>query len=262
MKFLVKDLSRLTGLSAARIRKWQERFRILTPVQAENGYYYYDNDDLRILLNIQERLDAGSKLKAIVKLNRSDLLSSEALFNQEEWNILNAISRNQFRALESHLNDALLDLSLVQWIRLHVHPVILLTGNAWNKGILSVADEHAFSHWLHGYILARIEPLQADGPPIWLVATFPGDEHELGALLHYARLLYYHIPARFCGMLREEHLIKELKKKHYRTVSISLVIPRKPEEITRLRQRIRQETHVRRIHFGGNGYKRMMANAG
>ncbi len=259
VKFLIKDLSRLTGLSPARIRKWQERFRLLAPVQADNGYHYYDNDDLRILLSVQERLSAGHKLKSIITLSRNELLSSQVLFRDEEWSLLNAISRSEFRTLEGHFNNALESYSLPQWIRKSVHPAVMLTGEAWSKGILSVADEHAFSHWLRGYILSRVQWLQTNQPPLWLVTSFPGDEHELGALLHYARLLYYRVPVRFCGMLPEEHLIKELQKEQYRSVSVSVVIPRKREEIERLRNRIKEETGVRHVHFGGYGYKRTLS---
>lgn len=259
MRFLIKDLSRLTGLSPARIRKWQERFQILSPVQGRNGYHYYGNHDLRILLNLKERLAAGQKLKSIISLSREELLSSQVLFRDEEWALLNAISRNEFRTLEENFNDALKTYPLPQWIRKSIHPAVILTGEAWSKGILSVADVHAFSHWLSGYILSRVEGLQSNQTPLWLVTSFPGDQHELGALLHYARLLYYRVPVRFCGMLPEKYLIKELQKEQYRSVSISVVIPRKREEIERLRSRIKEETGVRHVHFGGYGYKRTLS---
>lgn len=260
VKFLIKDLSRLTGLSPARIRKWQERFRLLSPVQGENGYHYYDNDDLRILLNVRKRLTEGQKLKSIVMLPKNELLLSPVLFENEEWALLNAIARNEFRTLELRFDHVLESSSIPGWIRKALHPAILLTGEAWSKGILSVADEHAFSHWLRGYILSRIEPYQTDQTPVWLVVSFPGDGHELGALLHYSLLLYHKVPARFCGMLPEEQLIKELQKQHYRSVSISIVLPRKEEEIKRLRNRIVEETSVTRIHFGGYGYKKRIQN--
>ncbi len=71
MKFLIKDLSRMTSFSPARIRKWQERYRIFDPTQGSNGYWYYSNEDYLVLRSIQQRLAMGQKLNSVMGLGAS-----------------------------------------------------------------------------------------------------------------------------------------------------------------------------------------------
>ena len=76
MSYLIKDLSRLSKLSPARIRKWQERYTIFEPVRGENGYWYYTEQDKDVLLGMKTRLERGEKLKDIIALGRDGLLES------------------------------------------------------------------------------------------------------------------------------------------------------------------------------------------
>lgn len=255
MKFLIKDLSRLTGISPARIRKWQERYNLLQPEQARNGYWYYSNDDYIILKNLKTRLDRGERLKHLVSEGKAALLNpaGDLLFSEEEWHIIRALQSSDFILIRSTFEAQRQRLPFPVWIRRVIWPSVVMIGRAWEQGIISVGDEHTFSRWLMGYLMGIAEHYRIQTRPIWLVTVFPGDLHEIGALMHYLLLLKHKVAARFVGTLPEEILLKEIAMNRYRAVSISMVMPQKPEDIKRLEHLLRSATEVEKIFFGGFG---------
>ncbi len=257
MKYLIKDLAEITGLSPARIRKWQERFRILEPETGSNGYHYYTNEDLFVLTNISRELEKGSPLNAVIKRGRGALLEppADGEFTREEWNLITAISSGAFQQLATYMRGMKTG-SIKTWVKNHLHPLVVLVGRAWQRGVLKVSDEHAFSRWFQGFFMESVAHLQRDARPNWLVAVHPDDEHELGALMHYGILLEYGVAARFCGRLPENELTRELQAHPYRKVTISVINPRGMDELNRLKERIRNVEPGVSVVFGGGGYRR------
>lgn len=257
MKFLIKDLAKMTDLNPDRIRKWQERYHILNPELGKNGYHYYNNNDLKILLFIKKELKAGKRIKQIIE----DYKKSKTLnfitndFTSEELTIINSISNFDYKPIELHLSSVLKKQGFYSWLR-EIHKLILLTGKAWEKNLISISDEHSFSNWLRGNLLTFVVRNMPEKKAIWLVCTFPGDEHELGAILHYVKLLKFKVPARYVGNLPKDELLREIKVNQYIYVSISIVMPRKWKEIQKLKEEILKIANIK-VLFGGYGYKKL-----
>ncbi|MCX7809617.1 MAG: helix-turn-helix domain-containing protein [Leptospiraceae bacterium] len=260
MKYLIKDLSNITGLSPARIRKWQERYHILNPKKkGKNGYYYYDNEDLKILLFFKNEIKKGKTPKEILQIPRKDILSKEIYFNEfnsKEMQFIQYISEYNFKEIKNYLDKIYKTKHFLKWLQ-EIHNLIILTGKAWEKNFITISEEHTFSRWIYNYISSKIVKLYLYKEPIWLVAVFPGDPHELGALLHFAKLQYYKIPAKFVGMLPEKELLNEIKQNNYKIVSISIVIPQKEEALEKLKNKIQKISNTD-ILFGGYGYRLML----
>ena len=51
-KYSIKDLENLTGIKAHTLRIWEKRYQILEPKRTETNIRYYNNDDLKKILNI------------------------------------------------------------------------------------------------------------------------------------------------------------------------------------------------------------------
>ena len=88
-----------------------------------------------------------------------------------------------------------------------------------------------------------------------MVSIFPGDPHEIGALLHYAILRSKKVPVKYVGSIPIEHLVKELTKTEYRVVSISMALAQPLTKVEKLKTTLLKKTKVKRIYFGGRGYK-------
>lgn len=258
MDYLIKDLAGLTGLSPARIRKWQERYGILEPKNAPNGYWYYSNDDLFVLKNVNQLLSDGVPLIRIMSRGRKELLglpSQNNLFNPKELDLIRAISENKFVSIREELSKKKSE-SFEAWVK-RLSDVTKMIGDAWCEGVLSIGDEHAFSFWLPGFFREFIRKFEKSVEPEILVVSFPGDDHSLGALLHYGLILSRGASARFCGMLPESELFRELSTGKYSEIHISIVVPKQKSEIAGLSKRIRKRFSSIRICFGGVGYEKI-----
>ncbi|MCB1138322.1 MAG: MerR family transcriptional regulator [Leptospiraceae bacterium] len=261
MKYLIKDLSKLTGFDGARIRKWQERYRILRPERGGNGYWYYNNEDYIVLQNMKRLLDKGEKLQSVVSLGREYLLGMMGAddFSEDEMEVIKRISRNDFESIGQALDRQYSSMHFTDFVRGPVRDTVVLIGSAWEAGLLSVAEEHAVSRWLFTYIYGKTRELGIVDDPVWLVAVFPGDPHELGALMHYALLVAKRIPAKYAGTLSPEHIIDELKRNQYRNLSLSLVMPQSMEKIDSVRSKIKERSGVKKVLIGGRGYRAALA---
>ena len=261
MKYLIKDLSRLTGFDGARIRKWQERYSMLRPERGTNGYWYYGNEDYIVLQNMKRLLEKGEKLQSVVSLGREYLLGMMGAedFTETEMSLIKRIGSNDFTSIEKDFDEQYAAMNFASFVRGPILRAVVLTGSAWEAGLLSVAEEHAFSRWLFTYIYGKTSELGIPAEPVWLLCVFPGDPHELGALMHYALLISRKVPAKYAGTLSMEHIIDELKRNSYRNLSLSMVMPQTPEKIETIRSRILEKSGVQKVLIGGRGYRSSMS---
>ena len=244
----------MTGLTPARIRKWQERYRMFEPEEGKNGYWYYTNMDYIILRHIQIRIDRGEKLSRVMKEGRKGLISS---FEQSRAHAVDLqmrrVKEGTFEPIANDLDIALKSKSFRGWIRKDIRPLVVQVGEAWESGYIDITEEHRFSRWMQSYLMEKIKPYEKNARPEWLVAIFPGDEHELGALMYYGILRSLNIPARFYGALPVETLMGELANNPYRHLSISMVLPQKKARVQSVKRKIRRRFPGLHINFGGYG---------
>ncbi|RME91995.1 MAG: hypothetical protein D6767_04115, partial [Candidatus Hydrogenedentota bacterium] len=128
-------------------------------------------------------------------------------------------------------------------------------GNAWEEGLLSITDEHSFSRWFLGY-LGQYQ-IASEKMPAVLVASFPEDEHELGAFMHNLVLKSYAISTRYIGMVERAHLLDEVRKTPYKSVHLSIVMPQTTKAITKIRNDLRSARATTKVLFGGCGYRKL-----
>ncbi|MCB1176646.1 MAG: MerR family transcriptional regulator [Leptospiraceae bacterium] len=256
MKYLIKDLSKMTGIKGFTIRKWQERYSIFDPKLASNGYWYYTNEDYIVLTRIVNFLNRGERISSIVSRGRDYLLSyknSEGYSNIEK-KIIYHIIKNEYEEISHYLDEELERNTHKNFIRYQLRNIMILVGRAWNDGLVSVADEHSFSRWMEGYIYNISNKFGTTENPVWLVTSFPGDNHELGALMYYSLLRSRNIPAKFVGTLPLEHIIKELNNSDYKAISLSLALAQPIAKIEKVKSKILRKTNIKKVFFGGRGY--------
>ena len=50
--YSIKDLENFTGIKAHTIRIWEKRYSVVEPKRTDTNIRYYDDDDLKKLLNV------------------------------------------------------------------------------------------------------------------------------------------------------------------------------------------------------------------
>lgn len=66
--YSISDLEKLTGIKAATLRAWEQRYEIVTPKRTATNIRYYLDEDLRELLNVALLNKNGVKISKIAKM--------------------------------------------------------------------------------------------------------------------------------------------------------------------------------------------------
>lgn len=251
MDYLVKDLTRMTGVPAHTIRKWQERYRILRPRQTRNGYWHYSNEDYFVLKSIQQRLSESQRLKEIMALGRDTLLKDKVSeFSPEQLKFLDCLRTGDFAAIEE-VFERRRARSTSSWINRVVRPFVVLVGKAWESQYISVAEEHAFSRWITAYLTRKVNVPQESKRSGWIVTMFPEDPHELSALMYYAILTSRGVAAQFYGHLPREELFREIRSGEFQGVTVSVVLKQPRAKLESLRSELQKIAPGIQVRFGG-----------
>lgn len=72
-KFSIKDIEAITGIKGHTLRIWEQRYGIIAPKRTDTNIRYYDDDDLKLLLNITALNNNGYKISEIAKLKPQEI---------------------------------------------------------------------------------------------------------------------------------------------------------------------------------------------
>src|SRR5690554_1194070 len=193
-QFSISQLSQLSGIKAHTIRIWEQRYNALTPHRSEGNTRYYDNSQLRRLLNIVSLMGEGQKVSELCSLSDQELFKRVQEFDSlrlpkgpEDYYISQLISTAMsfdewyFEKVFAH---CLLRLGMKDTYLKILHPMMVRIGLMWSQGSLSPAYEHFNSNLLRQKILTAIDslppaPAETEG---WLLFLPENEFHELGLL--------------------------------------------------------------------------------
>lgn len=72
-EFTIKDVEALTGIKPHTLRIWEQRYNFLKPKRTHTNIRYYDDNDLKILLNAALLNQNGFKISKIAKLTQQEI---------------------------------------------------------------------------------------------------------------------------------------------------------------------------------------------
>ena len=68
LRYSIKDLENFTQIKAHTIRIWEQRYGLLSPKRSNTNIRYYNEDDLKKILNINFLYTKGYKISKIASL--------------------------------------------------------------------------------------------------------------------------------------------------------------------------------------------------
>ena len=77
--YSIQQVSEHTGLSKQLIRKWEDRYAIVTPQRLDNGYRVYTEQDIAVLTRVISLMDEGYSVKQAATLIKSKQPASPIL---------------------------------------------------------------------------------------------------------------------------------------------------------------------------------------
>jgi methanogenic corrinoid protein MtbC1 len=152
---------------------------------------------------IKRLMDIGHRPGKIVPLQLSDLANIYASANpvddtglrsatrhQELLKLfLDLIRRHEVTQLREQLSQALLRMSLANFVIDVIAPLTTAVGEAWARGQLAVHEEHLYTESVQVILRNAINTIPEIGnPPRVLLTTVPQEQHGLGLLMVEAML--------------------------------------------------------------------------
>lgn len=196
-QFSISQLERFSGIKAHTIRIWEQRYNALQPNRSEGNTRYYDDDQLRRLLNIVSLSKQDYKVSELCAMTDQQLfklvweLKNEIENKTEEYFISQLVAagisydESYFDKIFSH---TLLRYGMKDTYLKVIYPVLDRTGLMWTCNNLAPANEHFISNLFRQKLFTAIDALPSPKPESesWLLFLQENEFHEIGLLLaHY-----------------------------------------------------------------------------
>lgn len=196
--FSISQLSQFSGIKAHTIRMWEQRYNALKPNRSEGNTRYYDNLQLRRLLNIVSLMDSGYKVSELCVMSDKKLftLLEEQQANvtandKEDFYISQLIAagmsydEQHFEKIFSH---CLLRFGLKNAYIHVLYPLLSRIGLMWASNSIPPAQEHFISNIIRQKLFTAIDSLPPPAPTAetWVLFLPENEFHEIGLLFaHY-----------------------------------------------------------------------------
>lgn len=194
----IGELSRRVGANPAVLRAWERRYGLLEPQRSPKGYRLYSPDDVRRAADMQAHLARG--IAAAQAADLAKRTGAGDVTDELAWSgasdllagVREALDRYDGAGAERLIDRSILNLGLANAIQGVLLPYLNELGLRWERGEISVAEEHFGSNVVRRRLLRLAEGWERGGGPVALVACAPGEEHDIGLLCFALVLHSYH----------------------------------------------------------------------
>ncbi len=193
--YSIKDLEKLTGIKAHTLRIWEKRYSLLEPKRTTTNIRYYDDEDLKRILNVALLNRNGIKISRIAEFNEgeiSDRISDLAKHHPETENQVDNLVMSMIELDEKRFGKVLSASTHQRGFEdtvLHlIYPFFEKIGLLWQTGVVNPAQEHFVSNLIRQKLIAAIDKLvENDRPDSHRFIMFlpEGELHEITLLFYY-----------------------------------------------------------------------------
>lgn len=267
-QYLISTVTKRSGVKSDLVRAWERRYQAVSPTRTAGGHRVYTDLDIARLKLLNEATSSGHSIGQIANLSLDDLkkllqhessapvstyksitppaaVTSERRFLAEDYieKCYAAVLAFDAHALESHFENAIVELGPQLFIENLLTPLLTQIGERWRVGELRPVHEHMASSIIRSltYILRNNTPCAANAPRM-IVTTPIGQLHELGALLAAIIAEFKSWKVTYLGAnLPSEEIAAAVKYTQAKAVTLSisfnaddLVVPRELRKLRKL----------------------------
>jgi DNA-binding transcriptional MerR regulator len=183
----IGELSRRLGVSDHVLRAWESRYGLLQPVRSAGGFRLYSEADARRVRRMQARLaqglSAAEAAQAVLGEDSGARTGPAPPTGELSDALRRALDAFDEPAAQAVLDRLLSDLCLTTVLRDVVLPFLAELGRRWERGAVTVAQEHFASNVIRGR-LAGLARGWGDGHgPRAVLACPPGEHHDLALMM-------------------------------------------------------------------------------
>lgn len=191
--YQIKDVEHLSGIKAHTLRIWEKRYNIVEPKRTGTNIRYYDDHDLKRILNISILNKNGYKISKIAgfndfRLNNELLTLSGDVENLDIQigSLINAMIDFDEKLFEKVFSQSIVHRGFQDTILKLIYPFFKRVGLLWLTDNIDPAQEHFISNLTRQKIIVAIDELPEN--PLKNAENFvlylpEGQWHEMGLLL-------------------------------------------------------------------------------
>jgi MerR family transcriptional regulator, light-induced transcriptional regulator len=178
----IAALSQRTGVAADTLRKWEQRYGILRPERTAGGQRRYSERDVARVEWLLARLTEGYRIgEAALLLGRSETPAGRTSAEQVAT-LLEAAERGDAGEVGLGLDQAFALQPLETVLTQVVDPLLREVGRRWQRGELSVAQEHLVSAAARARLAHLLDDAGGGVRGGIVLACAPDERHELGLM--------------------------------------------------------------------------------
>ena len=193
--YSIGDLAKLSGVKAPTLRMWEQRYGVLEPKRTAANVRYYDDDDVRHLLNVALLNRNGLRISQIARLSERELtrrVAELASVSDEATTQLDALTLSMLEMDEERF-DRILSLNIRQVgfeaaMMTVIFPFLEKLSVLWLTGSVKPVQEAFTSGLIRRKLHVAIDelPHPPAGAPRLMLFLPDGERQEMSlVLLHY-----------------------------------------------------------------------------
>ncbi|MFH1809275.1 MAG: B12-binding domain-containing protein [Pseudomonadota bacterium] len=258
--YSMRVATRLTGLSADTIRKWEQRYAAVEPHRTDGNTRKFSSLDIHRLSLLRELTLRGHHIMDVAALENARLEALLAELDDESGtaadgstdadrsyarvrsDYLEAIERFDVRRAADLLSRAAMLLRAEDLALQVVRPILLEVGERWHRREVSIAHEHLVSAQMRGLLTSVLNwSTPQPGAPKIVVTTPAGHLHEFGTLVGAILAASRGLEPIYLGPnLPEEEILRAVETTHAHLLLLSVVRDLGSDERLALSQSLRR----------------------
>lgn len=205
--YSIRDLEQLSGIKAHTIRIWEQRYNIIQPKRTDTNIRMYDDQDLKLVLNISLLKDHGYKISDIAKFSLDEISQEVITISDKKLNYpdqihaltISMIDLDEDR-FEKIISTNFLQNGFESTMLNIIYPFLTRIGTLWLAGSIGPAQEHFMSNLIRQKVIVAIDGQVLKYHPNskkFLLFLPEGELHEISLLFttyiiraHNHRVIY------------------------------------------------------------------------
>ncbi len=163
--FSIKDVEAVSGIKSHTLRIWEQRYGIIKPKRTDSNIRYYDDDDLKQILNISILNRHGYKISEITKLTKAEITEailkisgrSTASYDNHVKGLLSSMLSFDEYAFHKILTTNIIQIGLEETLIKIVFPFLTELGILWQVGSIHPSHEHFASNIIKQKLYVAID---------------------------------------------------------------------------------------------------------
>ncbi len=163
-QYSIKDVELLSGVKAHTLRIWEQRYDFLKPNRTETNIRYYNDEQLKNILNVSLLNRQGMRISKIAELDKEQIAAIILKIAEEQHQpdvlldaLIYAMVEFDEHRFEKTLSTAIMRMGFQRTFSELVFPFLIRTGLLWATGAIRSAQEHFISNLIRRKISVAID---------------------------------------------------------------------------------------------------------